>query len=92
VSSFAVRFLTEGPARKPAEKKNGSPTENNEDNEKRRTHTTAGHKLKRQLAPARRSAPLEFQRLDKDLNVHERPPALGSHFRIANTEKLRTDS
>jgi hypothetical protein len=44
-----------------AEKRNESRDEENEENKKRRTHTTAGHKLKRYFAPARRSAHVKFQ-------------------------------
>src|ERR1035441_4711755 len=40
--------------------------------------TTEGHKLKRYWAPARRSAPLEFQPLSRDFHVHESPPVLSS--------------
>jgi hypothetical protein len=100
VSCFPSRVLREDAAQKPAagnsaEKKNESREEDNEENEKRRTHTTTGHKLKRHLAPAQRSAPLEFQRLNKDFHVLESPPVLGSQSvekPKANSQKLRADS
>jgi hypothetical protein len=76
-----VRLLTESAAQESAaELKNETPERNNEDNQERKTQTTAGHKLKRHFAPARRSAHLEFQRLNKDFHVLESPPVLGSQL------------
>jgi hypothetical protein len=67
VSSFAVRFLTEGLAQEAAicnyaEKKNERREEDNEEAKKSRTHTTAGHKLKRNSRAG------TTQRIPKSLN------------------------
>ncbi|HMB84430.1 MAG TPA: hypothetical protein VKI40_10325, partial [Terriglobales bacterium] len=64
--------------------------EDNEENKTRRTQTTAGHKLTRYFAPARRSAPVESQRLKEDFHVHESPPVLGSQS--FEKQKLKAES
>jgi hypothetical protein len=74
---FAARLLTERAARKSAEKNNKNERE---EDKMRRTHTTAGHKLKRYLAPAQRSAWVEFQRSSKDFHVLESGPILGTQL------------
>jgi hypothetical protein len=61
VICFLARLLTKRAAQElatedPSEKKNEIREEDNEENETRRTQTTAGHEPKRYLAPARRSA------------------------------------
>jgi hypothetical protein len=83
VGCFPLRLLPESASRKDAaenqdKKKNKSREEVNEEDKTERTHTAAGHERKRYLAPARRSAFLEFQPSEKDFHVLESPPVLGS--------------
>jgi hypothetical protein len=78
VRRFPARLLTESADRESTAEKN----KREEDNEKRkrRTQTTAGHKLNATLAPVRRSAEVESQPLKEDFHVLERLPVLGSQF------------